>query len=114
MAVTGFRDPCVWREPDGWYLTLGSGREGGHGLVLLYRSDDLLHWEYLHPLYEAKRRDGAHLDANFFPLDGQHVLVTAPIRWRGRSTLRGPTVTTACPRAGAKWTPVARCTRPST
>jgi hypothetical protein len=81
LAVTGFRDPCVWREPDGWYLALGSGREGGHGLVLLYRSDDLLHWEYLHPLFEGESAATGRIFEcpNFFSLDGQHVLVTAPI-----------------------------------
>jgi beta-fructofuranosidase len=45
-----FRDPFVWREKDSWYMLLGSRIEGVGGLILLYRSDDLFHWEYLHPL----------------------------------------------------------------
>lgn len=44
------RDPFVWRERDQWYMLLGSRMEGVGGVVLLYRSDDLFHWEYLHPL----------------------------------------------------------------
>lgn len=44
------RDPFVWRENNQWYMALGSRIEGVGGLVLLYRSDDLFHWEYLHPL----------------------------------------------------------------
>lgn len=50
MQVTGFRDPCPWKEADGWYLGVGSGERGKGGCVLLYRSQDLHHWEYLHPL----------------------------------------------------------------
>jgi beta-fructofuranosidase len=44
------RDPFVWKEKDQWYMLLGSRIEGAGGLILLYRSEDLLHWEYLHPL----------------------------------------------------------------
>jgi beta-fructofuranosidase len=50
MQVTGFRDPCPWKEADGWYLGVGSGERGKGGSVLLYRSPDLHHWEYLHLL----------------------------------------------------------------
>jgi beta-fructofuranosidase len=45
-----FRDPFVWKEGDHWYLLMGSRREGGGGMILLYRSLDLATWEYLHPL----------------------------------------------------------------
>ncbi len=54
MKVTGFRDPCPWREGDTWYLGLGSGERGVGGCVLLYRSRDLRTWEYLHKLAEGK------------------------------------------------------------
>jgi beta-fructofuranosidase len=45
-----FRDPFVWKEGDYWYMLMGSKREGVGGTILLYRSVDLTHWEYLHPL----------------------------------------------------------------
>lgn len=50
--LTGFRDHCVWREGDEWLQIIGSGRRGKGGVAFLYRSDDLLTWEYLHPLCE--------------------------------------------------------------
>src|SRR6516164_1857015 len=28
VQVTGFRDPCPWKEADGWYLGVGSGERG--------------------------------------------------------------------------------------
>ena len=53
LAVTGFRDPCPWRLGDWWYLNVGSGVRGKGGMILLYRSRDFRHWEYLHPLVEG-------------------------------------------------------------
>jgi beta-fructofuranosidase len=52
QARTGghFRDPFVWKENNCWYLLMGSSMEGVGGTILLYRSLDLTHWEYLHPL----------------------------------------------------------------
>lgn len=38
----------VWQEGEWWYLIIGTKQEGG--LILLYRSPDLLNWEYLKPL----------------------------------------------------------------
>ena len=46
----GFRDHSAWREGDIWYQVIGSGIKGVGGAALLYRSVDLLHWEYMHPL----------------------------------------------------------------
>lgn len=42
-----FRDPFVWRANEQWHMVIGTRVEGVGGLVLRYRSDDLLHWEYL-------------------------------------------------------------------
>src|SRR5581483_2573540 len=53
LDVTGFRDPAPWRDGDTWYMAVGSGIRGKGGAVLLYRSKDLRHWEYLHLLAEG-------------------------------------------------------------
>jgi beta-fructofuranosidase len=84
MTVTGFRDPCPWHEADGWYLGVGSGERDKGGCVLLYRSNDLRNWEYLHPLAHGKttgRADTNPVDRgdmwecpDFFALDRQHCL----------------------------------------
>jgi len=80
LAVTGFRDPCPWREDDTWYLLIGSGIRDVGGTSLLYRSSDLLHWEYLHPFYEPDAERPMHECPDFFPLGGKHVLLTS---WAG-------------------------------
>ena len=85
MAVTGFRDPCPWQEADGWYLAVGSGERGKGGCALLYHSQDLRHWEYLHPLAQGKPTGSNAADPvdsgdmwecpDFFEVDGRHCLL---------------------------------------
>jgi beta-fructofuranosidase len=85
MAVTGFRDPSVWRQHDSYYMTVGSGVENVGGCVLLYRSNDLKHWDYLHNLTSGKWNgkktpnpcdDGEMWECpEFFALNGGHVLI---------------------------------------
>lgn len=79
-----FRDPFVWREDDGWYMVIGSRKLGEGGLVLLYRSDNLRTWTYLHPLFEGDLHQtvpfwpGTMWECpNFFYLDGTPVLVVS-------------------------------------
>jgi beta-fructofuranosidase len=84
ITVTGFRDPCPWREADGWYLGIGSGERGKGGCVLLYRSQDLRHWKYLHKLAEGKPNGKVAVNPcdsgemwecpDFFEVNGQHCL----------------------------------------
>lgn len=85
LSVTGFRDPCLWREGNEWKMVLGSGVAGKGGAILLYRSPDLRTWTYLHPLLEGP--SGISKSSNpvdtgdmwecpdFFPLDDRHVLL---------------------------------------
>ena len=49
MDLTIFRDHCVWREGGAWRQVIGSGA-AGHGLALLFESEDLRRWTYLGPL----------------------------------------------------------------
>lgn len=80
-AVSGqtrdFRDPFVWREGEQWFMVLGCRVEGSGGMILLYRSSDLLRWEYLGPLLQGDPgRHGLMWECpNFFPLDDKWVLI---------------------------------------
>ena len=85
MKVVGFRDPSPWREGNHWNLIVASGERGAGGRVLLYRSADFLHWDYLHPMAQGKPNGKQGTDPvdsgemwecpDFFPLDGKHVLI---------------------------------------
>jgi beta-fructofuranosidase len=93
LNVTGFRDPSIWREGDTWLLTVGAGFKGQGGAVLLFASRDLVHWDYLHPLYAAppfeppRPARSADYEAvgagdmwecpDFFPLGSKHVLLVS-------------------------------------
>jgi beta-fructofuranosidase len=87
LAITGFRDPGVWKEGKEWLLTLGSGIKGKGGAVLLYESHDLRRWTYRHPLMEGHGTEqiAANPVANgdmwecpdFFALGDRHVLLYA-------------------------------------
>jgi beta-fructofuranosidase len=82
LDVVGFRDPYVWREGDAWYCVIGSGIRGVGGTVFLYRSADLVHWEYLHPLLQGDQAvtepvwTGSMWECpQFFPLGEKYVLL---------------------------------------
>ena len=79
-----FRDPFVWQEADGWYMLMGSRSAETGGVILLYRSDDLLNWEYLHPLLRGDKNKtlpfwtGSVWECpNLFPLGDRHVLLVS-------------------------------------
>ncbi|HEV8636430.1 MAG TPA: glycoside hydrolase family 32 protein [Chloroflexota bacterium] len=84
LEVEGFRDPFVWREPDGWCCAVGSGIKGVGGTIFLYRSQDLVRWEYLHELCTGSVDQTGRMweCPNFLPLGGKHVLVISPIPLR--------------------------------
>jgi beta-fructofuranosidase len=85
IYVTGFRDPCPWQEGNDWFLGIGSGERGIGGCVLLYRSHDLRHWEYLHKLVQGKPDEPVAVNPcdsgemwecpDFFAVDGRHCLL---------------------------------------
>jgi beta-fructofuranosidase len=85
VAITGFRDPCVWWSGSSWWMLLGSGFAKVGGCALLYRSSDLHHWEYLHPLLSGTWNGLRGVDPvdsgemwecpDFFPLGSKHVLI---------------------------------------
>lgn len=56
LKVEGFRDPVVWKEADGYYMTVGCGIAEKGGAVLLFRSGDLQTWEYLYPILSGDSR----------------------------------------------------------
>ena len=81
MEVTGFRDPDVWREGKTWYMVVGSGIKGVGGAILLYKSKDLVQWDYVRPAYVGKVDEtGAMWECpNFFSLGRRHVLIVSTL-----------------------------------
>ena len=83
MQLEGFRDPCVWQEAGGeWRMVLGTGLTDVGGAVLLYRSKDLLDWQYMGILFngDAHKREPLRTGTMwecpaFFPLGDKWVLI---------------------------------------
>ncbi|MFV1967271.1 MAG: glycoside hydrolase family 32 protein [Pirellulaceae bacterium] len=74
--------PNIWREGDTYYLLsgshVGSPRNVGSSrdTAFLFQSQDLVHWSYMHRLYEpGEESDNACPD--FFPLGRKHVMMMA-------------------------------------
>ena len=84
-TLAGFRDPFLWRQDDHWILGVASGHFKKGGCVLLYRSQDLRSWEYLHELAAGKWTEKELTNPvdsgemwecpDFFPLGKKHVLL---------------------------------------
>lgn len=69
-----FRDPKVTEINGHYYMVCGSGQDG-IGKVLLFRSDDLIHWEFVSILIEGCQYGTVIECPDFFFLDGQYVLM---------------------------------------
>lgn len=74
--LEGFRDPFVWREKNEWYCVIGSGIKGKGGTVLLYRSQNLIEWEYMQPICCGF----GHMweCPNFFQIENKWALIVSP------------------------------------
>lgn len=84
-----FRDPYVWREGDAWCMVLGCRIEGAGGMIPLYRSPDLVNWEYQGPMITGDlARHGRMWECpNFFRLGDKWVLVFSAIHGAGPATV---------------------------
>jgi beta-fructofuranosidase len=77
-------DPCIWRQ-NGMYYSLSNGTLPGLGgkqyrAGFLFRSPDLVRWDYLHPFVEGDRFTLAGDDnacPYFWPIGDRHILLFA-------------------------------------
>ena len=78
-----FRDPFLWRTKDGTFRALvANGRTSSDDgtRLLLFRSDDGLHWGDGKVLFEDERRIGVMWECpNFFRLGGRYILIASPM-----------------------------------
>lgn len=77
-----FRDPKVWELDGQYYLVIGSQDKEKLGRILMYKSKDLLNWEYLGPIAKShgQETEGSMWECpDFFRLNGQDVLICSPM-----------------------------------
>ena len=70
-------------------MTVSGHINGVGGVALLYRSDDLRDWQYLHPLFVGERaRHGYNFECvNFFPLAERWVMIISSMFDGGGATV---------------------------
>ena len=76
-----FRDPKLWydKEEGVYYAVIGSRPADGSGAILLYRSENGIKWTYVGILDQCHNEYGRMWECpDFFPLDGEHVLLVSP------------------------------------
>ena len=76
---TDFRDPKVFKRGEFYYLLAGSMSEESEGMILLYRSPDLMNWEYVSTLRKDKRTTrGIYECPDLMEIDGTDVMIASP------------------------------------
>jgi beta-fructofuranosidase len=73
-------DPCAWQDERGFCALAGARVPGVEGdATSLFRSPDLVHWEYVNQFYQSDRRwtdaDEDCAVPDFFPLGASHMLL---------------------------------------
>jgi len=85
-----FRDPKVWVHDGRYYAVVGAQTAEEKGQVLVFVSDDLLNWQFLHVMAKAHGNQGFMWECpNFAEFDGHEALILSPqgIRPEGRRYL---------------------------
>lgn len=74
-----FRDPKVWKHEDTYYMVCG-GNRGGMAQALLYKSEDMFHWEFFSVLAESRGEWGYMWECpDFYPIGDKYVLMFSPM-----------------------------------
>lgn len=74
-----FRDPKVWRHEESFYMVCGASR-GNRGLALLYKSEDMLHWDFVNVLAESRGEWGYMWECpDIFPVKDKYVMTFSPM-----------------------------------
>ena len=74
-----FRDPKIWFEDGKYWAVVGNRPTDGSGSILLFESEDALHWHFSSVVASCHNQFGRMWECpDLFPLDGKHVLLTSP------------------------------------
>ncbi|MBQ7655097.1 MAG: glycoside hydrolase family 32 protein [Clostridia bacterium] len=80
-----FRDPKVWREDGVYRLVAANRHEEKQGAILLMESEDGLDWHFVAELDASDNEYGRMWECpDFFPLDGEQVLIVSPQEMHAR------------------------------
>lgn len=79
-----FRDPKVWRKGDHWWMLVGAQTRELKGNAALFRSDDLLHWDWMGSVLGPGLEMGYMCECpDLVEVDGQEFLLVSRQSERG-------------------------------
>ncbi|QTE67984.1 glycoside hydrolase family 32 protein [Clostridiales bacterium] len=80
LSPYDFRDPKMWRKPEGGFrCVVGARRKDKRGVLLLFDSETGFDWKYAGILAENDGRFGLMWECpDFFPLDGKDLIFVSP------------------------------------
>ncbi|MGK7393559.1 MAG: GH32 C-terminal domain-containing protein [Candidatus Cyclobacteriaceae bacterium M3_2C_046] len=81
-----FRDPFVWKHQDTWYMIVGSGIHHVGGILMTYKSTNLVDWELATPLYFGKLETSGRfweMPAFIKLEEGRFLLLINTVPWEG-------------------------------
>lgn len=74
-----FRDPKVWKHDGKYYIICGASKNH-MAQALLYRSEDMLHWEFVNVLAESRGEWGYMWECpDFYQIEDKFVLMFSPM-----------------------------------
>lgn len=86
-SAEDFRDPKLWwdEKEQTFFAVAGNRLADGSGGILLFQSENGLDWRFSTILQRCNNEYGKMWECpDFFPLDGQYVLLTSPQEMRAR------------------------------
>ena len=80
LSPYNFRDPKIWREADGSYRCIvGACDKQQLGRLLLFRSDDAMHWQFESVFLANDGKFGMMWECpDYFELEGKKILLISP------------------------------------
>lgn len=82
-----FRDPKLWKHEDTYYVICGANRDG-MAQALLYKSQDMFHWDYVNVLAESRGEWGYMWECpDFYPVGDKYVLMFSPMGGKERTSV---------------------------
>ena len=79
IAPDMFRDPKVWKHKETYYMVCGASKDN-NGQALIYKSKDMLNWDFLNVLAESRGEWGFMWECpDFYKLGDKYVLTFSPM-----------------------------------
>lgn len=74
-----FRDPKVFKRGENYYVVIGSNDRQGNGQALLYKSKDLINWEFVNIIANSNGCIGSTWECpDLFQLKDKDILIISP------------------------------------